>query len=102
MNRYSKQKTRKAGHNDPARKLWNRSKMEKNVSFIDYEDYMKDEDKLWEAVLALSQYGLVFLKNCPKDEKAIEGMVERIGELKNTFYGHTWNVKSIKDSKNIA
>ncbi|KAI5794082.1 hypothetical protein FPQ18DRAFT_241222, partial [Pyronema domesticum] len=102
MNRYSKQKTRRAGHNDPARKLWNRGKMEKNVSFIDYEDYMKDEDKLWEAVLALSQYGLVFLKNCPKDEKAIEGMVERIGELKNTFYGHTWNVKSIKDSKNIA
>ena len=50
----------------------------------------------------LERYGLLFIRNIPDDPDAVEGIAERIGNIKNTFYGKTWDVKSVPDSKNIA
>jgi len=104
LRRYATLRNRvRARFNDQRQILWDRKVMEKDVLFVDYEDYMKDDQALFKAVKQLSLYGLIFIKGIPAGmSDAVEGMAERIGNLKNTFYGKTWDVKSIKDSKNIA
>lgn len=78
--------------------------MERNVLWVTYADYMSSDEALYSAVRQLVQYGLMFISEIPSSagENAVEGIAERIGNLKTTFYGKTWDVKSIADSKNIA
>jgi gamma-butyrobetaine dioxygenase len=74
------------------------------VLWIDYQDYMESDEMLLEAVRYLSIYGLVFLRKVPENSRqnSVEGIAKRIGNIKETFYGRTWDVKSVKDAKNIA
>jgi len=44
----------------------------------------------------------LFLRNVPDSEKSVEEIAGRIGTLKDTFYGRTWDVKSKPKAKNIA
>lgn len=88
--------------NNIPKKLWNKEIMERDVEFFGYEDYMKNDEVLYKVLLKLEQYGLVFLKDVPEDEQSVATIAERIGNLKRTFYGDTWNVKSVANSKNIA
>lgn len=78
--------------------------MARDVLWIDYSDYMTSDAKLFEAVRHLTLYGLLFLRGVPEtpEQDAVEGIAERIGNIKNTFYGKTWDVQSVQDSKNIA
>ncbi|KAF3919849.1 hypothetical protein ABW20_dc0110665 [Dactylellina cionopaga] len=83
---------------------WDKKVMQRDVFWIEYEEYMEDELALLKALKHLSLYGLIFIKNVPdgKQLDQVPGLAERIGNLKNTFYGETWSVKSIPNSKNIA
>lgn len=69
---------------------------------IDYEAYMEDDPTLFRALQQLHSHGLLFLSNVPGDEKSVKRLAKRIGPLKNTFYGKTWDVRSVPDSKNVA
>ncbi|KAF8251447.1 Clavaminate synthase-like protein, partial [Wilcoxina mikolae CBS 423.85] len=104
LRRYSTLRNRvRARHNDQRQILWDKRKMESDVLYISYSDYMNSDEALFRAVRQLSLYGLMFIRGVPEGQHdAIEGMAERIGNLKNTFYGKTWDVKSVKYSKNIA
>lgn len=85
------------------RKAWDKATIEKTESkWVQYRDYMDSDEALYKALKHLNQFGLLFLKGVPDDEKAIEGVVGRIGIIKNTFYGKTWDVKSVPNAKNIA
>ena len=55
----------------------------------------------------LARYGLVFLRDVPIEETTDENcelrkLARTLGEIRNTFYGQTWDVRNIRDSKNIA
>ena len=78
--------------------------MHNDVLWVDYEEYMSSEETLFKFVQHLSLYGLAFLRNVPEGKKqnAVAELAERIGNLKTTFYGATWDVKSEEKSKNIA
>jgi hypothetical protein len=104
LRRYSTLRNRvRARYNDQRHILWDKEMMENGVLYIDYADYMNSDKAVFRAVKQLSLYGLMFIRGIPEGKHdAIEGMANRIGNLKNTFYGTTWDVKSIKDSKNIA
>ncbi|KAA8909024.1 hypothetical protein FN846DRAFT_776767 [Sphaerosporella brunnea] len=104
LRRYSTLRNRiRARYNDQRQILWDKKMMGKDVLYIDYSDYMTSDEALFRAVKHLSLYGLMFIRGIPKQQHdAIEGLASRIGNLKNTFYGMTWDVKSVKDSKNIA
>ncbi|EJU01549.1 Clavaminate synthase-like protein [Dacryopinax primogenitus] len=54
------------------------------------------------ALLRLMQYGIVFLKNVPRDGEAIWDVAKAFGDVRPTFYGQTWDVKSVPNSKNVA
>lgn len=63
---------------------------------IDFEAYMKDDLALLRAIEQLQTYGLVFLTNVPGEERSVSAIAERIGPVKDTFYGHSWDGKCFK------
>ncbi|KAJ3344585.1 hypothetical protein HDU83_005081 [Entophlyctis luteolus] len=68
------------------------------------------EDTLFALLMQLQSHGLAFIKNVPTNEvdsqhflPQLEIIIKRLGcHIRETFYGRTWDVKSVKDAKNIA
>jgi gamma-butyrobetaine dioxygenase len=81
---------------------WDKAIIKDSVKFVDFNNYMSQDSVLHDVLKQLQVYGLVFLRNIPESEKAIEDIGGRIGPLKNTFYGLTWDVKSVPQAKNVA
>jgi alpha-ketoglutarate-dependent taurine dioxygenase len=84
------------------RVLWDKDRIVKDNKWVDYKDYMAEDAALWEALSHLHKYGLLFLKNVPESEQSVVKIASRIGNLKDTFYGRTWDVKSKPKAENIA
>lgn len=82
--------------------LWGRGLMQKFQHWTSYEDYMNDEVKFTAAMAHLSSMGMIFLKDIPQSREMVEKIATRMGPLRNTFYGSTWDVRSIPDPKNVA
>ncbi|KAK6904827.1 hypothetical protein I204_08384 [Kwoniella mangroviensis CBS 8886] len=91
------------------RKLWNSEEILKTdglrVPFREVET--KDPAILLRMLEQLHQYGLTIVENVPTspmDDKDcyLRKVMGYIGEIRNTFYGETWNVKSMNQSKNVA
>jgi alpha-ketoglutarate-dependent taurine dioxygenase len=84
------------------RVLWDRNKITEHNKWLDYNDYMADDRVLFDALTHLNQYGLLFLRNVPDSETSVVDLASRIGALKDTFYGRTWDVRSKAKAENIA
>ncbi|KAL5121359.1 hypothetical protein ACEQ8H_000827 [Pleosporales sp. CAS-2024a] len=84
------------------RVFWNRAKITRDNKWVDYNDYIKDDEALFSALTHLHHYGLLFLRNVPDAETAVVDLASRIGTLKDTFYGRTWDVRSKPKAENIA
>lgn len=54
------------------------------------------------AMLQLQDYGLVLIDGVPELETSVERIGERIGPLRDTFYGRTWDVKDKPNAENVA
>lgn len=105
LRQYSELRHRlRRNYNDRRYVLWDARVMAQDVLWIDYGEYMASDMKLFEAVRHLTLYGLLFLRGVPETpgQDAVEGIAERIGNIKNTFYGRSWDVRSVEGSKNIA
>ncbi|KAL2106283.1 hypothetical protein VUR80DRAFT_6953 [Thermomyces stellatus] len=63
---------------------------------------MHNDEAYWRALFDLEAYGLVFLKNVPREEGQVAQVGLRIGNLQETFYGRTWDVVSKPDAENVA
>lgn len=55
----------------------------------------------------LQTYGLAIIRGLPTDKTgnkdcSLRELAESIGLIRNTFYGETWDVKSVVNSKNVA
>ncbi|KAH7086745.1 hypothetical protein FB567DRAFT_560617 [Paraphoma chrysanthemicola] len=87
-------------HDD--RVLWDRQRITKDNKWIDYDDYMSQDSTLFDALTHLNRYGLLFLRNVPDSEDSVVKLASRIGTLKDTFYGRTWDVRSKPQAENIA
>ncbi|EEQ34620.1 putative gamma-butyrobetaine dioxygenase [Microsporum canis] len=86
---------------DPA-SYWDNSKFQKTNHWISYDDYMNNDKEFRSAMAQLSRYGLLFLKGVPEDTESVSRIATRIGPVKNTFYGSTWDVRNIPNPKNVA
>jgi alpha-ketoglutarate-dependent taurine dioxygenase len=84
------------------RELWDKAAFTKRGCWVEYEDYINNTSSLKSAVSALRRDGLIFIKNVPPEDSSVSKVAERIGPLRNTFYGATWDVRSIADAKNVA
>ena len=81
---------------------WDRSTMQDKQFWISYEDYMNNKSEFAHAMRNLSQLGLIFIKDIPDSREEVEKIATRIGPLRNTFYGPTWDVKKVPDAENVA
>lgn len=61
---------------------------------FDFDAYMHDDTALYQALCQLRTHGLAFVQNVPAVEKSVSAIAERIGPVKDTFYGRTWDGKS--------
>lgn len=82
--------------------IWNKASIADKLRKVDYEEYMNTEEGLWKILFDLEAYGLVFLKNVPKDENSVSTIGLRIANLQETFYGRTWDVISKPNAENVA
>jgi gamma-butyrobetaine dioxygenase len=91
----------------PTRTFWENKMMTRDITYLDYNSYMTSDETLYKALKLLYTHGLVFLKNVPDtiatdSATSVTSIAERIGNLRLTFYGPTWDVKSVPDAKNVA
>ncbi|KAL4927089.1 putative Gamma-butyrobetaine hydroxylase subfamily [Aspergillus undulatus] len=111
VSRFSREQLKKPWKHSSARSttyvkrhryLWNRDLLEYMQPWISYEDYMHDDTKFTRAMRYLSCLGILFLRDIPDSREMVEKIATRIGPLRNTFYGPTWDVRTIPKAKNVA
>lgn len=93
---------RPVSHYRYGKHIWTADYFEQSQTTFDYNDYMSHDESLLQVLQQLHKYGLVFLSNVPETEASISEIATRIGPLKNTFYGNTWDVRSVANAKNVA
>lgn len=82
--------------------VWDENEMAENIKFFEFADYQVSENVVLEVLSQLKSYGIVFLKGVPSEESGVEAIAKRIGHLRETFYGRTWDVRSVPEAKNVA
>lgn len=82
--------------------LWTKDEFASRARFVPFKEFMEEDSGLAKILLSLRRDGLVFVTDVPSDVESVARIVERIGPLRNTFYGRTWDVRSVVDSKNVA
>ncbi|KAG0696242.1 hypothetical protein DFH29DRAFT_211742 [Suillus ampliporus] len=107
LERYSSAPRLSSFHKDVQPVSWDASSISQAPDlFMTYEAIQKPAHLL-SAITQLTRYGLLFLTGIPNTEHANETCELRtlaniFGELRETFYGDLWDVKNIRNSKNIA
>ena len=69
---------------------------------VKYAELMADEKTLHHVTQRLFQYGIAFISNVPSNPDVVASIGSRIGPLKSTIYGITWDVRSLSSAKNVA
>jgi len=86
--------------------FWNEPKVY-DIAQISYDDYMSSAEQFKYGLRHVHKYGLIFVTGIPKQESSekkmiVKNIAERIGYIKQTFYGSSWDVISVPNPKNIA
>jgi gamma-butyrobetaine dioxygenase len=89
------------------RKFWDNETMTRENVFIDFADYKSSDQALYDGLKQIESHGLLFLKNVPdcsetNSAASVTEIVNRIGTLRSTFYGYTWDVRSVPKAINVA
>ncbi|CAM1508001.1 Fc.00g048490.m01.CDS01 [Cosmosporella sp. VM-42] len=84
------------------RTFWDTETIHSRIRRIDYHEFIKGDEAFWQTLLDLANLGLVFLKNVPHDENSIVNITTRIANIKETFYGRTFDVRAKPDAENVA
>lgn len=69
---------------------------------MDFHRYMTVQEDYDRTLKTLYKFGLVIIQNVPEDPMAVERIGEKIGPLRHTFYGRTWDVKDKPKAENVA
>lgn len=70
--------------------LWTKEPLD-NLKDFDYNEYMQDDKQVYKLVRQLRTDGLAFVTNIPGEVGSLATIATRIGPIKDTFYGHTWD-----------
>ena len=103
LNRFPRKKLHLSMRNTWPYVPWNRMHMEakREALTFDFANYMRGDG--WRPVVYnLLCYGLVFLRDVPASLESVTRIAERIGPVRDTFYGRAWDVKSVARPANVA
>ena len=91
---------------------WTAADMARAVQWFDYDTYIRSDETLFAILEALRVYGLAFIRGVPDsvlkegeqpgEAVTVESIAERIGSLRNSFYGRSWDVRSVPGATNVA
>lgn len=81
---------------------WSSDRMQKYQHWIPYEDFMTGGDDFIAAMRNLQRSGLIFVKDIPHSRESVEKIATKMGPLRNTFYGSTFDVRTVPQAKNVA
>jgi gamma-butyrobetaine dioxygenase len=107
LERHSSRSKLSAFHRDVSQEPWDKSRILQTKDLFLQYDSLQTPAGLLSAISQLSKYGLVFFSGVPTAETSNETcelrtLAQRFGEIRETFYGQTWDVKNVRNSKNIA
>jgi alpha-ketoglutarate-dependent taurine dioxygenase len=93
--------------NPTNRVFWEKNTMTRDNVFIDHSQVQASDEALYQTLKMLESHGLVFLKNVPdsttRDSSAsLSNIMTRIGPIRSTFYGSSWDVRSVPQAINVA
>lgn len=83
-------------------RVWGKPRITKELQYINYKDYMTSDEHLFRALQNLQSHGLLIIRGVEDSEQAVADLATRIGTIRDTFYGRTWDVKSVPEAKNVA
>lgn len=72
------------------------------IPTADFQEILHDDKAALAWLLALRRVGVVYLKGAPAQPGQVAKLAERIGYLRLTFYGHTWQVQDKPMANNVA
>ncbi|XP_023248919.1 gamma-butyrobetaine dioxygenase [Seriola lalandi dorsalis] len=72
------------------------------IPTADYQEVLHDDKAALAWLLALRRVGIVYLRGAPAEQGQVARLAERIGYLRLTFYGHTWQVQDKYMANNVA
>ncbi|KAG5353737.1 hypothetical protein E4T56_gene6885 [Termitomyces sp. T112] len=107
LERHSSRKNLVAFHKQIVSKPWNnRIITQTRDLFISYGSLQTSEGML-AALKQICRYGLLFVRDVPhketSDEKCeLSTLAEMFGHIRTTFYGRLWDVRNVRNSKNVA
>ena len=103
---YSSPERKRHFRNPAGRQVyWDGEMMRDNILRVDYKSFLESDEVLHRMLVQIHRFGLAYFVNVPSentDGTEIARIAERFGDIKRTFYGKTWDVKSVPQSKNIA
>ncbi|KAI1391558.1 Clavaminate synthase-like protein [Hypoxylon trugodes] len=83
-------------------KLWDKRMLKKDRLTLDYDQWLAGKDEFLSGLRVLRTHGILFLRNVPPSEESVVSIANQIGNLQETFYGRTWDVRSKPNAENIA
>jgi alpha-ketoglutarate-dependent taurine dioxygenase len=81
---------------------WDAATLSKHVRKIDYNEFMQGGTSFWDVVVDICRLGIVYLKNVPRDESSVVSITTRIANIRETFYGRTFDVRAKPNAENVA
>lgn len=107
LERHSSPEKLAESHRDVERIPWDASAIATSQNLFLPYDSLQSPLGLLTAITQLSQFGLLFVSGVPNIETSNEAcelrkLAGRFGELRHTFYGELWDVKNVRNSKNVA
>jgi alpha-ketoglutarate-dependent taurine dioxygenase len=82
--------------------IWGDVMMRDLQHWVSFDDYMSNDGKFAESMRNLQRMGLIFIKDIPKSRELVKKISERMGPVRNSFYGETWDVRTVPQAKNVA
>lgn len=83
--------------------LWKAKDYSAIYNPIDYNLFRTSDEHFRKIIADLRDFGLAYLKNVPTSNLIqVEEVAKRFGVIRETFYGVSWDVKNMRDAKNIA
>eukprot|EP00123_Amoebidium_parasiticum_P015601 comp23057_c0_seq1/m.36927 comp23057_c0_seq1/g.36927 ORF comp23057_c0_seq1/g.36927 comp23057_c0_seq1/m.36927 type:complete len:456 (-) comp23057_c0_seq1:498-1865(-) len=81
--------------------LWNGS-LKADIPDVQFADFTSSDKALHRSLESLHRLGFFFVRNMPDKLGNVRKVAERMGPLRNTFYGMTWEVEYTPNPSNIA
>ncbi|TRY82046.1 hypothetical protein DNTS_006688 [Danionella cerebrum] len=72
------------------------------IPTADFEEVLQDDKTALGWLEALRRIGIVYLRGAPPEQGQLARLSRRIGYLRLTFYGHTWQVQDKPQANNVA